>query len=244
MLTYLNFLLSSTECALLFVYIHRGVSDTLRAMRESTLLDLGRDDAFLRNLNRELDAEAVRLSAAQETLDLYFLVFLRQFSRFGFFTFGPITIDVRLVEDVVERTIPRGPGGEPPPWSDDLVAFSGRLMDEVRRTGRRRIDELHFLMAFMRTQEGLPGRVFGELGVTPEALEAYLRQARSDKPVLEELFSPEEAAAYLNVRVQTVRAWIRSGKLKARRLAGQRALRISVSDLQAVLEPVEPGNSE
>jgi len=213
-------------------------------MAEPTLSDLARDDAFLRNLNRELDAEAIRLSAAQATLDLYFLVFLRRLSRFGFFTFGPITIDVRLVEDLVERTIPRGVTDGPPPLADDLVAFSGRLMEEVRRSGRRRIDERHFLMAFLRTSEGLPGRIFGELGVTPESIERYLRQDGSPKPQLEELFSPEEVAAYLNVRVQTVRTWIRTGKLRARRLAGQRALRISASDLESVLEPLQPGDSE
>jgi excisionase family DNA binding protein len=58
---------------------------------------------------------------------------------------------------------------------------------------------------------------------------------------LEKLYSPEEAAEYLNIHVQTVRAWIRSGRLRARRLAGQRALRITASDLQSVLEPVSPG---
>lgn len=210
------------------------------SMIDDTTAELARDDAFLRNLNRELDAEALRFSAAAETLDLYFLVYLRHFARFGYFTFGPISIDVRLVEDIVERTIPRGVAAGPPPWADDLVAFSHRLMDEVRRSGRRRIDEIHFLMAFLKTREGLPARVFGELGVTSEMVEAYVRQGGVGRPLLEELFSPEEAAAYLNVKVQTVRSWIRTGKLKARRLAGQRALRISASDLQSVLEPVGP----
>src|SRR5438876_370260 len=134
----------------MFTYV--CVPSILAAMADVDLSDLARDDAFLRNLNRQLDAEALRLSAAQETLDLYFLVFLRNVSRFGFFTFGPISIDVRLVEDIVERTIPRALSDGPPPWSDDLVAFSGRLMEEVRRAGRRRIDELHFLMAFLRTK--------------------------------------------------------------------------------------------
>jgi excisionase family DNA binding protein len=54
------------------------------------------------------------------------------------------------------------------------------------------------------------------------------------------LFSPEEAAAYLNVHVQTVRAWIRSGKLPASRLAGLKSIRIREADLEKVLEPIEP----
>ena len=37
-----------------------------------------------------------------------------------------------------------------------------------------------------------------------------------------------------------MRGWIRSGRLKASRLAGQRALRIRATELQSVLEPVNP----
>ncbi|HXG35894.1 MAG TPA: helix-turn-helix domain-containing protein [Dehalococcoidia bacterium] len=200
-----------------------------------------RDDSFLRELNRELDEEARRLNAAWLTLDLYFLVYLRKVSRFGYFSLGPVTIDVRLIEDIVEQTIPLGATtNDMPPFADDLVRFSQRLMEEVRRSGRRRIDELHFLLAFMRTPEGLPQRVFGELGVTPEQVEEYLRGGGLAQPTLEKLYTPEEAAQYLNVHVQTVRAWVRSGRLRARRLAGQRALRITASDLQSVLEAVDP----
>ena len=56
----------------------------------------------------------------------------------------------------------------------------------------------------------------------------------------EKLYSPEEAADYLGVHVQTVRSWIRAGRLKAIRLTGQRALRIRASELDSVLEPVDP----
>lgn len=164
-------------------------------------------------------------------------------SRFGFFTFGPINIDVRVIEDIVERTIPKAETPQAPAWSDDLVRFSRRLMEEVRRSVRRRIDELHFLLAFMRTEEGLPQRVFGELGVTPEQVEEYARSGRLEL-LLEKLYTPEEAAKYLNVHVQTVRSWIRSGRLRAHRLVGQRALRIKASDLMSVLEPLEPEEFE
>lgn len=70
-------------------------------------------------------------------------------------------------------------------------------------------------------------------------MEEYAATGGLQEPPLEKLFSPEEAADYLNVHVQTVRAWIRSGRLRARRLAGQRALRITASDLLSLLEPVE-----
>lgn len=179
------------------------------------------------------------------TLDIAFLAFLRKGSRLGYFTAGPVTIDVRLIEDLVERTAIRTE--DPPgkhPYGEDYVRFSRVLMEEVRRSGRKRLDELHLLMAFMRVGEGLPARVFGELGVTPEEMERHLR-GDGPRPITEErLYSPEEAAAYLGVHVQTVRAWIRAGRLPARRLAGQRALRIRASDLESILEPLDPGDAE
>lgn len=200
---------------------------------------------FFGPFNLDVVEESKRLGAPV-TLDIYFLVFLRRLSRFGFFSFGPINIDVRLIEDIVEATSPRieGPVGDPPPMSEDMIAFSHRLMEELRRSGRRRLDEMHFLVAFMKTEEGLPGRVFGELGVTLDEVEAYARAQEAGTPPLERLYSPEDAAEYLNVHVQTVRSWIRSGRLRAHRLAGQRALRIKASELQSVLEPLAPEDTD
>ncbi len=186
--------------------------------------------------------EVARRLRSDASLDILFLVFLLKYARFGFFTFGPITIDVRLVEDLVERTTVKGIK-DLPDYSDDYVEFSGVLMDEVRRSGRRRIDELHYLLAFMRCGQGIPARVFAELGVSTPAVEEWVRRtAEGDDAPLEQLYSPEDAAEYLGVHVQTVRGWIRSGRLRASRLAGQRALRIRASDLLEVLEPVGPGD--
>lgn len=196
-------------------------------------------DRFLEELGLECAQEAARLGASEITVDLQLLVFLRKFARFGYFSFGPITIDVRLIEDAVERRIVQG-SQTAALMSDDMVRFSRLLMDEVRRSGRRRVDELAYLLAFMRWKDGLPARVFGELGVTPEQVTAFARDQGSVPA--ERLYSPEEAATYLGVHVQTVRAWIRTGRLRASRLAGQRALRIRASDLASVLEPVEPGD--
>lgn len=42
------------------------------------------------------------------------------------------------------------------------------------------------------------------------------------------------------MHVQTVRAWIRAGKIPAARLAGQKSIRIRESDLKQVLEPIDP----
>jgi excisionase family DNA binding protein len=193
------------------------------------------DSSFTDQFNRELWEVKQRLHCVG-TFDVLFLCFLRRVARFGFFTLGPITIDVRLIEDLVERTVEPAASDAAP---DDFIRFSQLLMAEVRRSGRTRIDELHYLFAFMRCDEGLPGRVFGELGLTPEQVEASLRAGTGGAAVPERLLSPEEVAAYLQVHVQTVRAWIRSGRLPARRVAGLRALRVRFTDVTALLQPVE-----
>src|SRR5262249_7562766 len=97
--------------------------------------------SFSDEFNRELLALNDRLGRPC-SFDVLFLTFLRRVSRFGFFALGPITINARVVEDRVEQ----GPSVVPEP--DDYVRFSQVLMGEVRRSGRRRIDELHYLLAF------------------------------------------------------------------------------------------------
>lgn len=182
-----------------------------------------------------------RLGFEFATVDTAFLAYLQEVAQFGVFSFGPVTIDVRLIEHLVESAAPHGPPTEPT-YGDDYVRFSTRLMAEVRRTGARRVDELHFLLAFMRIGEGIPARAFGELGVSAESVEAYahaLKRGDAGPESPERLYSPEEAADYLGVHVQTVRAWIRTGQLRASRLAGKRALRIRHSDLLSVLEPLD-----
>lgn len=179
------------------------------------------------------------------TPDIEFVAFLRTFSQFGFFRFGPITIDANVVEDILMRTHPRGGGGPGhPKVAESYIRLSNALWKTVKESSRHRIDELHFLMTFMRWGEGLPHRVFGELGVSPEDVERHLSElgagASRGRGRGEKLYSTEEAADYLGVHVQTVRAWIRSGKLPASRLAGQKSIRIRESDLESVLEPIDP----
>ena len=208
--------------------------------RMSAMTSPGPDASLVDLLNHDVAALTRRLGCAG-TLDVHFVCFLRRMARFGYFTLGPITLDVHLLEDLVERTaVPASTTG----MTEDTVRFSRLLMEEVRRSGRTRIDELHYLLAFMRCNEGLPGRVFGELGITPAQLERYLKRSGGAvvEPV-ERLMSPEEVAEYLGVHVQTVRAWIRSGRLPARRVAGLRALRVRFADVDALLQPLDEGDA-
>jgi len=54
----------------------------------------------------------------------------------------------------------------------------------------------------------------------------------------------EQAAETLGIHVQTMRAYVRSGRVPAYRLAGERAIRIRWPDLEKVLEPMVPDNGE
>jgi excisionase family DNA binding protein len=55
-----------------------------------------------------------------------------------------------------------------------------------------------------------------------------------------DFLTPEEAADALSIHVQTMRGYIRSGRLPAYRVAGERAIRIRRADLEKLLEPLSP----
>lgn len=198
-------------------------------------------DGWLAQLSRDIDVLAEELHFAPRSADMGFLSFLRRQSQFGYFLFGPLAIDVGVVEERFYRTAQRGNGGpEHPPIDSDTLRFHRLLVDESLRSSQRRPRELDFLLAAMRFSEGLPAQVFGELGVTPEQVEEYAARLSAGRPDAqqhaERLLSTEEAAEYYGVHVQTVRSWIRAGKLPASKLAGQKSIRIRESDLGRVLE--------
>src|SRR5215831_12514328 len=76
--------------------------------------------------------------------------------------------------------------------------------------------------------------------VRATALQRETRDSNAGASLSRDYLSPEEAADALGIHVQTVRAYVRSGKLPALRLAGERAIRIRRNDLEAVLEPLVP----
>ncbi len=196
----------------------------------------------------ELARLEVELSAALGhppfTPDIGFVAFLRACAQFGFFRFGPITIDVDVVEDILMRTHPRGDGGdEPPTPSESYLRFTDWAWRLMAERGNPRVDERLTLLVYMQWPEGLPARVFGELGISVEDVERYIQELSTGKKQARsrgKLYSTEQAADYLGVHVQTVRSWIRSGRLPASRLAGQKSIRIREADLEAVLEAIEP----
>jgi len=201
-----------------------------------------RESSFLADLIREAHREA-ELNRDRprwtDALSGNFLAFLQTASRFDVFSFGPISIYVPAVRAVIDEAMEEGRS-----FGGDYTRFTVLAEEERQRARASELSELHILLAFMKLGEGLPAQVFGELGVSPEAVEEFARQGGSRSAELERLYSPEEAAGYLNVHVETIREWIRTGRLRASRLAGRRALRIKASDLSAVLEPVEPNSGD
>ena len=199
------------------------------------------ESSFLADLIREAHREA-ELNRDRprwtDALSGNFLAFLQTASRFDVFSFGPISIYVPTVRAAIYEAMEEGRS-----FGGDYTRFTVLAEEERKRAGASELSELHILLAFMKLGEGLPAKVFGELGVSPEQVEEFARSGGGSAGELERLYSPEEAAAYLNVHVETIREWIRSGRLRASRLAGRRALRIKASDLSAVLEPVEPSST-
>jgi excisionase family DNA binding protein len=230
-----------------------ALGDTRRLMRQAVQPSFreGRSMLFANGASRwTRDLANVALGLQERygnpmwSVDLEFLAFLESFEQFGFFRFGPISIDVRAVEAMYSKSAAARPSRTrrtKAGFRDDFVRFTNRLMKEVERSGRKRLDELHYLLTFMRTPEGLPLRVFGKLPVSAEQVEQFARNpvaavSRSGAGP-ERLYTIEDVAAYYGVHAQTVRAWIRSGRLPAVRLAAQKAIRVRERDLESVLAP-------
>lgn len=205
----------------------------------------GASEPFLDAVNRRV--VAIRSANPQIRgvgLDVLFVAFLQETSRFGVFSYGPITIDVGLVEDLYLRLVPGSPEATNARVLDSARDFYQRVAAELGAAeGGRRPNELHYLLAFMRSPEGLPRKVFSELAIHPQAVLEFARREAQGLTGRSDIFlTPEDVARRLHVNVQTVRAWIRSGELPASRLAGRRVLRIRESDIEALLEPVDPAD--
>jgi excisionase family DNA binding protein len=177
---------------------------------------------FLQRFVAGGQAVASELGLDHRSVDVKFLGFLRETSRFGVFTLGPLIIHLARVQELMERTTSKEGEGL---TAEEEAAF----------------DEFYALMAQEQARRG--GTALTEIGVAPERVEDYVAGGGGSSPDLEALYSPEEAAEYVGVHVETVRSWIRSGRLRAHRPAGQRALRIRASDLTQVLEPLDGPDS-
>lgn len=183
---------------------------------------------------------------------------LRAISRFGVAQIGPYVIDLEELRIDWSRPVERSAGKVA--WSDDAVAVfdcAARIARSDRQNPDRpmtsaRVQITHLLVAIFTTGGTLMTELQQRYGITSAGWRTALAVRPSDSdqerretdgpatPAEQSYLSPEEVAQALGIHVQTVRGYIRSGKLTALRVAGERTIRIRKSDIESLLEPLHP----
>jgi len=202
------------------------------------------------------DAESAALFAValakkrglrEVTTDELLLGCLHAVSQFGIVQLGAWTIDLEeFGVDWLDR----------PEKNGKKVAYSQGVVDvfdlaaRIAKSDESAIHVEHLLAAFAGQETGLMRELKRSHGITSTGWRAAIarlappRANENTSPSLtgavHDYLSPEEAAEALGVHVQTLRAYVRSGKLPAHRLAGERAIRIRRPDLEKLLEPLLP----
>jgi excisionase family DNA binding protein len=199
---------------------------------------------------------AAKQSGADEvTPDHILLGCLRAISRFGIAIIGEWDLDLEpLGVDWVRQ--PDGPRPKVA-YSQQAVELFDRAAQVAKSAGDPSVGVNHLLAAFAGEEVGLMGELKRAHGITSASWRAALARAGADetngsmpdrggseKKGVREYLTPEDAAEALGVHVQTMRGYIRSGRLPAFRLAGERAIRILRADLEKVLEPLGGGKRE
>lgn len=170
----------------------------------------------------------------------------RTVARFDIVRIGPWTID--LLEFGVQGNASDSNGMEVA-YSEETADLFDLAAGIARRDGASRVDVVHLMVAFAPVTGGLMGELKKRFDITSTTWRAALAEWQPHPGPTEpsssttasrapELLSPDDAADLLGVHTQTVRGYIRSGKLAAHRLAGERAIRILRRDVFALLEPV------
>ncbi len=193
-------------------------------------------------------SQAKRRGLAEVGSDELLLGCLQTISLYGITQLGPWTFDLEaLGVDWLERPA-RGTRVDYSQAVVDLFDLAARISAASAAGGAIQVD--HLLAAFAGESGGLMGELKRTHGITGAAWRAAVAQLWATVPSAaaamppeggaSDYLTPEEAAAALNIHVQTLRAYVRSGKLPALRLAGERAIRIRRQDLETVLEPLVP----
>ncbi len=169
---------------------------------------------------------------------------LQVVARLGVVVFGELTFDLSPYAPVPERN---GSSGTGPRYAPDAAEVFDRASSFARADGEERVRLVHLLAAFSHTESRLLQALMESHdfdGVQwRAALLAWDRTVFSSDdptPARGDVLSVDDAAAALGVHAQTIRTYIRGGKLPAYRIAGERAIRVLASDLFGLLEPLEP----
>jgi excisionase family DNA binding protein len=199
---------------------------------------------------------AAKQRAAKEVEpDHILLGCLRAISRFGIASLGPWDLDLEVLGIDWSRQ-PDGPRPEVA-FSQEVVELLDRAAQIAKSVGEPAVGVNHLLAAFANEESGLMGELKTAHGIGSASWRAAVAQlgfgqvpggnanrSEVEPKRVRDYLTPEEAAEELGVHVQTMRAYIRSGRMPAFRLAGERAIRILRADLEKVLEPVGRTNKE
>ena len=182
--------------------------------------------------------------------------------RFQIVQIGPLTIDLEELGEFLGEASQ----DESEKINKQKVAYSAnaalvfeRAANIARKDNAQKVELIHLLVAFAYEDNRLMAQLKEKYGfsgtewrsalskwqpISLQKTELGLEVGAGRKSQMEfnekQFFSPDEAAEFLDVHTQTIRGYIRTGKLPALRLAGERALRIQKDDLLALLEPYKP----
>lgn len=173
-------------------------------------------------------------------------------ARFGIVDLGSLAIDLEALD--LRFDLPPPDLRVKPRYGDATAAVFERAARVARGDDATALAPVHLLAAMadpaiptfarIAARYGLDAAGWRRLlaGVEPPDRPPLSRNvgpgpaATASSEPLGSLLTTDEAAALLGVHVQTLRAYIRSGKLPALRVAGERSIRVRHDDLLGLLE--------
>jgi len=169
---------------------------------------------------------------------------LHAIARLGVAHLGTLTIDL---SDEPPVPTPNGKPTSRPRYSEATAALFDQASAIASADGERRVRLVHLLAALgdsdcelMSTLQSRHDFDGAEWRAALATWDSTLERTADPTHMRGPLMSVEDAATALGVHQQTIRGYIRSAKLPAYRIAGERAIRVFASDLYGLLEPVEP----
>lgn len=168
---------------------------------------------------------------------------LLSISRFGIARIGPLDLDLEAL-GIDWKAAPTGRQTKPVAYSQATVTLLDTAAS-IAGTDHSQLRLVHLLAAYAAIP---PTVLWKKLGVESAAWRAALISfdILPLKPAasVDTYLSPEQAADLLGVHHQTIRSYIRSGKLAAVRIAGERAVRIRRDSFDQLMEPLTSFESE
>ncbi len=192
--------------------------------------------------------------------DLLFGI-LQAIARFEIVKIGPLLIDFEEIKENSENHV-NSIDNIKVTYSSKTSAVFDKAASVARQDNSSTVEIVHLLASFSNEDNELMVNLKKKYNISSMTWRSALLQFEStafeeirsssrnmhrkkyiDGFEQKQLFSPDEAAVFLGLHTQTIRGYIRTGKLPALRLAGERALRIQRKDLITLLEPYNPENT-